>query len=598
MNFSTYLFGIFRKGIEAHVANLLPMMTISEPTSRVVGAAPFVRALADHIELMDLLNRLLLWDAARTRISPGERIFAMILDLLMGKMPLYRVEDRLLETDVPLLFGVGRQAADYSDDSLGRALDKLAAADPKKVFTAVAAHAFTREHIRLQRLHWDSTSKSLYGGYPEAEDTAADATPEVLDAESSDVRKAPPAVPKRGYSKDHRPDLKQLILSVLVNGDGVICLGAVDAGNASDKTLNRRALAELADAFAPEALRDLVYVADSSLVTGENLTALRDMDLTFISRCPETFGAVADAKAAAWAADDWETVGTVAERRNAASYWASEQTAIIGETTYRFIVYRSSALDNRKAASLDREIAQAQDTLTRAAQALHRQTFQCEADAQAAAAAFQQRPEQRWFQSMPPTIAEHTERVTQGRGRPRKEAPVRTVWTITAPIGAVDADRRHAEWERRCTFALITTLPQETWDARAVLQEYKGQVVCERKFHFMKDPLFVNALFLKTPERLEALGYVVLMAALFYSLLERRLRESAVPIPSPSRRVLTRPTAHELFRHLRALQVTPQPDGSRAVSLPEPFHATFWAFLKALRLPDRYFTQPPPAPSS
>ena len=359
-----------------------------------------------------------------------------------------------------------------------------------------------------------------------------DATPEVADRAHFAVHQAPPAVPQRGYSQDHRPDLKQLILSVLVNGDGVLCLGSVDAGNASDKTLNRRALAELAEAFAPEALRDLVYVADSSLVTGENLTALREMGLPFISRCPDTFGAVAEVKAAAWAADNWETVGTVAERRNAASYWASEHAAIIGETTYRFIVYRSSALDNRKATTLDREIAQARDTLTQAAQALHRQTFQCEADAQAAAAAFQQRPEQQWFQPMPPTIAERTERVSQGRGRPRKDAPVRTIWTVSASIGAVDGHRRHAEWERRSTFALITTLPRETWDARAVLQEYKGQVVCERKFHFMKDPLFINALFLKTPKRLEALGYVVLMAALLYSLLERRLRESAVPIPS------------------------------------------------------------------
>ncbi|PSR24366.1 MAG: transposase, partial [Sulfobacillus thermosulfidooxidans] len=323
-------------------------------------------------------------------------------------------------------------------------------------------------------------------------------------------------------------------------------------------------------------------------------TALREMGLPFISRCPDTFGAVAEVKAAAWAADNWETVGTVAERRNAASYWASEHAAIIGETTYRFIVYRSSALDNRKATTLDREIAQARDTLTQAAQALHRQTFQCEADAQTAAAAFQQRPEQQWFQPMPPTIAERTERVSQGRGRPRKDAPVRTIWTVSASIGADDGHRRHAEWERRSTFALITTLPRETWDARAVLQEYKGQVVCERKFHFMKDPLFINALFLKTPKRLEALGYVVLMAALLYSLLERRLRDRAVPIPSPSRRVWTRPTAHELFRHLRALQVTPQPDGSRTVSLPEPFHATFWAFLKVLRLPERYFTEPPP----
>lgn len=44
----------------------------------------------------------------------------------MGKMPLYRVADRLMETDVPLLLGGA------ADDRFGRALDKLAAADTSR----------------------------------------------------------------------------------------------------------------------------------------------------------------------------------------------------------------------------------------------------------------------------------------------------------------------------------------------------------------------------------------------------------------------------------------------------------------------------------
>jgi hypothetical protein len=123
--------------------------------------------------------------------------------------------------------------------------------------------------------------------------------------------------------------------------------------------------------------------------------------------------------------------------------------------------------------------------------------------------------------------------------------------------------------------------------------EYKQQTVGERTFPVVKDPMFVDARFLKTPHRWEALGYVIVLAALCYSLRERRLRQSPTPIPSPSRRVLTRPTGQELFRHLRSLQVPLQPDGTRVVSLPERFHATFWACLTALRSPERCFTDPP-----
>jgi transposase len=50
--------------------------------------------------------------------------------------------------------------------------------------------------------------------------------------------------------------------------------------------------------------------------------------------------------------------------------------------------------------------------------------------------------------------------------------------------------------------------------ARAVLQAYKEQHGIEQNYGFLKDPLSVNSLFLKKPERLEALGLVLLLALL------------------------------------------------------------------------------------
>ena len=566
--------------------------TLNNLTHWVVGAGPLVRQMADEIGLIALINRMVTWDPVRTKVSPGERIFAMVLDILMGHSPLYRVEDRLSSTDVPLLLGEGRTAEDFADHSLGRALDKLYDAGPKAVFTALGAQAFAREALTLRSVHWDSTSRTLHGAYPDAPPKP----PEVSAKEDPNaVLQAPPAVPRYGHSKDHRPDLKQLILSVLVSGEGVIYQGSVDAGNASDKALNRRAIADLAAAFSPEAMADLVYVADSSLVTGDNLTALHQQGLAFISRCPENFSAVGTAKTAAWAADQWDALGTIALRRNAAQYLVSEQSGTIEGVPYRFIVYRSSALDAKKVKTLDRTIAKARDALTQAATQLSKQTFHCEHDAETAAAAFRARPDYRWFPETAVNMTSRVERVSTGRGRPRKDAPTRTVWTVTATVGPVDDARRQVEQQRRSTFVLITTLPRESWTAEAVLREYKDQGLCERKFHFLKDPLFLDALFLDTPERLEALGYVILMAALLYSLLERRLRQATDPIPSPVRRWLTRPTAHELFRHLAPVQTHLEVDGTRGVSLPERLHATFVAFLEALRFDERCYTRPPHA---
>ncbi len=70
--------------------------------------------------------------------------------------------------DVAVLAGAGRVAADFTDDSLGRALDKLGRAQPARVCSAVAAQAYVREHISLESSHWPESvtaaSKSVIYG--------------------------------------------------------------------------------------------------------------------------------------------------------------------------------------------------------------------------------------------------------------------------------------------------------------------------------------------------------------------------------------------------------------------------------------------------
>jgi transposase len=170
---------------------------------------------------------------------------------------------------------------------------------------------------------------------------------------------------------------------------------------------------------------------------------------------------------------------------------------------------------------------------------------------------------------------------------------VLTVRRVTIAIGEVDAERRQQELERRSTFVLITTVSAEVLSAAALLAEYKGQVHVERHFHFLKDPLFVDALYVKKPERVEVSGYVLLLACLLYSLVERRVRAAKVAIPSPSRRVLKNPTGHEIVRHLESLQVTRDSAGKRTVALPSILHATLAAILDALHMPITVFTEPP-----
>jgi hypothetical protein len=54
-------------------------------------------------------------------VSPGERLWLLLRDVLTGNTPWCRVAERLTLTDREILMGAGRRPADFTDDRLGRA---------------------------------------------------------------------------------------------------------------------------------------------------------------------------------------------------------------------------------------------------------------------------------------------------------------------------------------------------------------------------------------------------------------------------------------------------------------------------------------------
>ena len=76
-------------------------------------------------------------------------------------------------------------------------------------------------------------------------------------------------------------------------------------------------------------------------------------------------------------------------------------------------------------------------------------------------------------------------------------------------------------------FVLLSNVPTEgegAMDGAGLLRTYKGQYGVESDFAFLKDPLIVNDIFLKTPSRIDALGMVLIIALMLWRLTERSMR--------------------------------------------------------------------------
>jgi transposase len=544
----------------------------------VVDAAPLIRGLCDQLELVRIVDEMVAWDPSRARLSPGERILALVLAMFMRQRPLYRVHESFRRTDVELLLGQGVTFEDLNDDALGHALDKLSAAGGARVFSAVCARAALLDQVDHRFLHWDSTTRSFYGEYDEAAPSGLRVT--------------------HGYSKDKRPDLKQIVLSLLANREGIPYGGTVESGNASDKKLNGEVLDRIVEAFSPERLGEMVYVADSAFCTEANLAKAAAMGLKILSRLPENFTtATAQAKDRAFETEEWVDLGPVASRRHAASYQASEQEGEIGGRPYRLVVLRSDHLERRKERALEKELAERRQVLEAEAKELTRHPFACVADAEAAADQWLHHPAGR-LHLLSATVTEPPVRVRRpGPGRPRKdEAPVyRTEVRLELKVVGPDPEAVKAERLRRSAFILITTLPKEQATAKDLLIEYKHQASLERRFAFMKDPEIVDSFFLKKPERVEALGYVLLMVCLLFSLLERRVRHDGRPLPTLSRGDLPNPTGLEILRNL-SVSVVELDDGTRVLGVHPGFERVFEAILSMARVDPAVYTVIRPRP--
>jgi len=513
-----------------------------------------------ELGIVETVDSMVRWDSKQCKRSPGTHVLAMLINIFMGRTALYRVDEFYELQDIAVLFGADASADDFNDSALGRTLDKIFEAGPKRVFGAAALRAALKEDVEFGVVHSDTTSWSLKGLYESSSP----------DDEAFFIA--------HGYNRDHRPDLKQASYGLVVNGEGIPLLGYASDGNESDKVWNRRVIEELVEGFTDH-LTDLVYVADSAAVTKGNLDLIAAKGIRFISRLPATFAQEQEVKDRAWSDGGWIDAGVLTEnpKRDSAFYKYKEYVVDIAAQTavrpYRLIVVHSSSLDKRKAKTLEKNLLKQREELEAQLEQLSKVEFACEPDARAALERVRSENRDALYMIAGDVQAEEAILKRRRPGRPRKDEPLptKTIFRARASVGDLK-EREYAELKLRAScFVLITNiLDEEEYPAEKVLRDYKEQTAVELQSRAIKEPESVGAMFVKKPERLEALAYVVLLAAMVRAIIERRARRYAEikneELPIPGKRMTKRPTARMILDSFDAVVVVILPDGSRMLS--------------------------------
>ena len=428
----------------------------------------------------------------------------------------------------------GLTRASVHDYRLGQLLDALFAANLNRVFGALALHALEVYAIATPWLHQDTTTLTLYGAYEE------DARP------ASQSQQAPeqlvPPRPAYGHSKDGREELKQVLLSLGVSGEGVPLRLGVRDGNTSDSTETPVAIDEWL-ALGLDGVRGLV--ADSKAYCQHTLGLGLEKHVGLLTLVPRTCAVRQEVEA--WGQQPgplplWlEKPGRTRQepprrwhgqrviRRVAVEYADGRQ----GTADLRFLVVHSSQLASQAAEAYTAAQAQEAERGAEHSQRVEARWFACAAAAAAAIAAYEGRGQGRRGRKPQPgryhALRYRGEAVTQRqkrtqRGRPPKtELPQETV-RYRLRIG-VEAHVPSAETQGWTVLA--TTVGAESCPDAELLQAYQEQHPSgEPGFRWIKTPAAISPVWLEKPERIAALALLTVVGLLVYAVLQRQVRLS------------------------------------------------------------------------
>jgi len=539
------------------------------------GHLPAAAAYCRRLGLVELVDRMV---STRMGLRPGLAVQAMVLDTLSGRTPLYRVEQFLAGQDVELLLGESVPSHTFNDTNLARSLDAIFAAGTSKIVTELGVRAVVSFGLDASVPSYDTTSTSVWGDYRACESQRPPPGPAIT----------------HGHSKDHLPELKQFMTELMCVDRGVPIFGRTLDGNSSDKTSNNQMLTRISSIMARHGLGPgaFVYVADSAMVTESNLDAAGSN--RFISRLPATYGECARAVAEAVGSGAWVHIGGLAENtagkaRPCAEYKAFETSVALYGKTYRAVVVHSSSHDKRRQKKLKKAITESAKSITAALGKLPDVWF-CEADALAAATRAEKLSDR--LHTVTATVRP-VEIRRRGRPPAHGPAPTNTRYALSSELALNTAGVERERSLAGC-FVLLSNVPTEGdggMDAGRLLQTYKGQYGVESDFAFLKDPLVVNDLFIKTPSRIDALGMILIIALMVWRLMERAMRahveNTKTTLPGWDLRNTAKPTAFMMTTAMTDIMVVLTSGKRLLLCGPGPRQL---AFLEALGLGPTAFT--------
>jgi transposase len=240
--------------------------------SQVLDHLGLVAGMFDELAIGDVLDQATHQNPEMRDLTVGEAVKAMVLNGLgFINQALYLVPRFFQNKPTDRLISPRVAPAQLNDDALGRTLDTLYDYGVTALYSLLAATAAERLGLAPRFTHLDSTSFHVDGRYNSADEPSEHVVHIT-----------------KGYSRDHRPDLNQVMLELIVEHQaGIPVLMKPLSGNSSDGkefgSIVHEHIAQLQTTYGTTYL-----VADSALYSDDNRQKLAETHLQWMTRVPAT----------------------------------------------------------------------------------------------------------------------------------------------------------------------------------------------------------------------------------------------------------------------------------------------------------------------
>ncbi len=505
-----------------------------------------IAGIIDELEIVKLINKELGIEEQEI-VNSGEIVKAIILNGLgFVSQPLYLFPKFFEDKATSHLLGQGILPEHLNEHKIGRVMDKLYDFGLSELFLLIALATAKKYQINLDYSHLDSSSFSVHGQYNQAL-----ASPKKSQLQESEIEPIPITI-SHGYSRDHRPDLKQFIVDLIVTGDGNIPVFIEAAsGNQSDK----KTFGKIAKNYQKKLKMETTIVGDSALYSKDNLELLKQ--IKWLTRVPLS---IKEAKNLVSNLSDSELTNS-----EIPGYSWVEKESNYGGIPQRWLVVKSEARTKSDLASLEKKMTKESESSQKKLTKLSQKRFKSETEAELNLKLIQAQLKFHVIEERQITGNQDETYQITGKIRPNNDV--------------IDVYKNRAG-----RFILATNRLDKTFfSCDEMLIKYKEQQNVERGFAFLKDPLFfADSVFLKSPRRIETMAMLMGLCLMVYSLgqreVRRQLSSAKTGIPNQLGKLTARPTLRWIFQCFQGIHLLVHQGIKQIVNLTEERQLTLEFF--------------------